>query len=58
MDDGPDNPYGNGWVVKNTPLNTEVEAQRVGNPQLSRYWKISNPSSKHPVTGTLSEPEL
>lgn len=51
MDDGPDNPYGNAWVVKNTALSTESEAQRVGHPQLSRYWKISNPSSKHAVTG-------
>ena len=51
MDDGPDNPYSNNSVVKNTALNTESEAQRVGNLQLSRYWKISNPFSKHAVMG-------
>lgn len=51
MDDGPDNPYGNGWLVKETPLSTETAAQRLCNSQQARYWKISNPASKHPITG-------
>ena len=51
MDDGPENPYGNGWTVKNTPLSTEATAQRLCNAQMGRYWKISNPSVLHAVTG-------
>jgi len=51
MDDGPDNPFGNGFVAMETPLLSESEAQRVCSPQTARYWKISNPASKHPVTG-------
>ena len=51
MDDGPDNPFGNGFVAVETPLTTEQQAQRVCSPQTARYWKISNPASKHPVTG-------
>ena len=51
MDDGPANPFGNGFVAVETPLTKESQAQRVCNPQTARYWKIANPSSKHPVTG-------
>lgn len=51
MDDGPDNPYGNGWTVKDTPLSTEATSQRVCNAETARYWKISNPASKHAITG-------
>ncbi len=51
MDDGPDNPFGNGFVATETPLLSESEAQRVCSPQTARYWKVSNPASKHPVTG-------
>jgi primary-amine oxidase len=44
------NPAGNAWTVKDTPLLTESEAQRIADPMKGRYWKISNPSSLHPIT--------
>ena len=46
---GPDNPYGNAWVVNSTLLGRESEAQRVINPLSARYWKIVNPSKLNAV---------
>jgi primary-amine oxidase len=40
---GPENPYGNAWVVRQTPLRRESEAQRVADGRAARYWKITNP---------------
>ena len=40
---GPENPYGNAWVVRQTPLRRESEAQRVADGRAARYWKIANP---------------
>lgn len=57
MPEGPENPHGNGFWAQETSLTTEATAQRVANPASARVWKISNPASKHPVTGA-EEPEL
>ena len=51
MPEGPDNPHGNGFWAKETPLLTESKAMRVADPAAARAWKISNPTSTHPVTG-------
>ena len=51
LPEGPANPYGNAFTVKETDLKTEVEAQRVCDAGKGRYWKIKNPNSLHPVTG-------
>jgi primary-amine oxidase len=40
---GPENPYGNAWVVQQAPLRSESEAQRVADGRAARYWKITNP---------------
>ena len=40
---GPENPYGNAWVVQQAPLRRESEAQRVADGRAARYWKITNP---------------
>src|SRR4029077_6048204 len=54
---GPENPYGNAWVVRQTPLPREwqaqgggrrprpreARAQRVAAGRAARYWKIPNP---------------
>jgi len=49
---GPDNPYGNAFFAKSTPLATESEAQRIINPLSGRYWKVVNPS----VLNSLGQP--
>ena len=51
MPEGPDNPHGNGFWAKETPLLTESKAMRMADPAAARAWKISNPASTHPVTG-------
>lgn len=38
------NPYGNGFAVKETVLQTEKTAVRVADPSKARCWKISNAS--------------
>jgi primary-amine oxidase len=40
---GPENPYGNAWVVQQAPLRSESQAQRVADGRAARYWKITNP---------------
>jgi len=40
---GPENPWGNAWVARETVLATEAEAQRSIEPRSARYWKIVNP---------------
>lgn len=49
--EGPANPCGNAWTVKETDLLCEAEAQRVCDATVGRYWKVKNPASKHPTTG-------
>jgi primary-amine oxidase len=41
---GPDNPYGNAFVARETLLGRESEAQRVTNAATSRHWRVVNPS--------------
>jgi primary-amine oxidase len=41
---GPGNPYGNAWVVRQTPLRRESEAQRLADGRAARYWRITNPT--------------
>jgi primary-amine oxidase len=48
---GPDNPYGNAWVVRATPLRRESEAQRLIDPLAARSWKIASATE----TNTLGE---
>ncbi|KAK9834117.1 hypothetical protein WJX84_011698, partial [Apatococcus fuscideae] len=48
---GPRNPYGLAFRPVETVLATEHEAMRDCNASVSRSWKISNPSKKHPYTG-------
>lgn len=48
---GPENPYGNAFEVKRTPLASESEAQRNADTASARTWRIINPSVIHPVTG-------
>jgi primary-amine oxidase len=44
---GPQNPHGNAWVVRQTPLRRESEAQRVADGRAARYWKIANPGRRN-----------
>lgn len=46
---GPDNPHGNAWLVKQTLLGRESEAQRTADPLVARYWKIVNPNQRNLV---------
>lgn len=41
---GPENPFGNAWVTRDTLLATESEAQQVIDPLSGRYWKVVNPN--------------
>ncbi|MDQ3455866.1 MAG: primary-amine oxidase [Actinomycetota bacterium] len=45
LPDGPDNPYHNAWIAKQTLLARESEAQRLIDPFVGRTWSIVNPSS-------------
>jgi primary-amine oxidase len=49
---GPENPEGNAFFAKSTPLRTESEAQREVDPLSARYWKVVNHSSLN----SLGEP--
>jgi len=44
---GPDNPIGNAFYSKHTPLKTEQEAQQLIDPLRGRVWYIVNPSVKN-----------
>lgn len=52
LPEGPDNPCGNGFVAKETPLLREREAQRTNNAASGRFWKVKNPAVINPTTGT------
>ena len=41
---GQENPYGNAWIAKPTPLRKEAEAQRSLDLSSARYWRITNPN--------------
>jgi primary-amine oxidase len=47
MPAGPDNPYGNAYYVQETPLKTELQAQRDFDFAKMRYWRIINPNTKN-----------
>ncbi len=47
MPPGPENPYGNAFVAKRTPLATEAQAQRVIDPFSARSWEVVNPSARN-----------
>jgi primary-amine oxidase len=44
---GPDNPHGNAWVVKETPLARESAARRDTSTTVARYWKVVNPGRRN-----------
>lgn len=46
---GKDNPYGNSFTVKSTPLKNEKQARREA--QLGRTWRVSNPSKLNEISG-------
>eukprot|EP00884_Botryococcus_braunii_P003393 jgi/Botrbrau1/13054/Bobra.0187s0016.1 len=52
LPEGPENPYGNAFKAVETDLLTETAAQRVADPQKARIWKIKNPATRHPATGS------
>ena len=58
MPDGPDNPYGNGFIAVETDLTSELKAQRVCDPSKGRMWKVKNPESLNPITGDPSLPQI
>jgi len=49
---GKDNPYGGAFVMRETPLRTELEAERRINLETSRRWIVANPS----VRNALGQP--
>ena len=58
LPDGPENPYGVGFVANETVLHSEKEAQRMGDLNTSRVWKIKNPNSVNPLNGELLSREV
>lgn len=44
------NPYGQGFIVEETPFKTSKQSVTDVKAETSRYWKISNYSSIHPYT--------
>lgn len=44
---GEENPYGNAYYAKATPLNTESDGKRTVDSLSARYWRITNESSKN-----------
>jgi primary-amine oxidase len=51
---GPENPHGNAFIAKVTPLRKESEARRNTNPLTSRFWRIANPEHKNSLGGPVS----
>ncbi|MBM9507550.1 primary-amine oxidase [Actinacidiphila acididurans] len=54
---GPDNPHGNAFTIRATPVADSGEAGRVADPAAGRRWRISNPGAHNrmgqPVAYTL-----
>ncbi|MGK5630956.1 primary-amine oxidase, partial [Streptomyces sp. URMC 123] len=54
---GPDNPAGNAFTVRATPLADSAEGGRVADATVGRRWRITNPNSRNrmgaPVAYTL-----
>ena len=38
------------FISTETVLKSESEAQRLADPMLGRYWKITNPNKLNPIT--------
>jgi primary-amine oxidase len=47
-----DNPYGNAWTTRATPLRREREAEQNVDPMAGRYWKVVN----HTARNRLGQP--
>ncbi|WP_030622843.1 primary-amine oxidase [Streptomyces sclerotialus] len=54
---GPDNPHGNAFTVRATPVTDSGEGGRLADPAAGRRWRITNPGSRNrmgrPVAYTL-----
>jgi primary-amine oxidase len=46
---GPENPYGNAFTTRTTPLRRESEAARMAEPAAGRTWRVSNPGQLNQV---------
>jgi primary-amine oxidase len=60
MPQGLGNEHGNAWRLRETPLRTELEAQRLADPLRGRYWKVVNPNVRNAAGGLVAyklEPE-
>jgi primary-amine oxidase len=44
---GPDNPTGNAWAARETPLENETEAQRLADSAAGRFWVVANESVRN-----------
>jgi primary-amine oxidase len=44
---GPDNPYGNAIVARQTPIENERDGRRMCDPLAARTWKIVNPGVRN-----------
>ncbi|KOT60743.1 MULTISPECIES: primary-amine oxidase [Streptomyces] len=55
---GPDNPNGNAFTIRATPVTDSGEAGRLADPAAGRRWRIANPSARNrtgqPVAYTLT----
>ncbi|TJZ43519.1 primary-amine oxidase [Streptomyces piniterrae] len=55
---GPDNPHGNAFTTRATPITDSADAGRYADPAAGRRWRISNPASYNrmgqPVAYTLT----
>jgi primary-amine oxidase len=52
LPEGPDNPHGNAFVMKETPLRRELEARRRMKLSTNRTWKVANTC----ITNALGQP--
>lgn len=43
---GPDNPHGNAWEVRRTPVVSEAVGARDTDASVARHWRIENPSAR------------
>jgi primary-amine oxidase len=50
---GAENPYGNAFVAEVTPLEKESAAKRNTNPLSSRFWRVTNASTKNELGGPV-----
>jgi primary-amine oxidase len=42
---GPENPHGNAWEVRRTPVTSEAVGARDADASVARHWRIENPST-------------